>query len=175
MSPRPRVIVVGGTDGGSRAIERAGFGLWSHMAAILADGSVLDARSDIIDGIPPGVQLRPIAYLEAYPTSATFEAPSGDHYAAWEAALRSQLLKPYDMRGIEDFGIGTFTGHYADPNYAAAASKAWFCDELQFWGAVQSKDIPEPPAWVNPFTLTPVAASYFFLGAGWIQTAGKGL
>lgn len=173
--PRPRIMVVGGTDGGSRAIERAGFGPFSHMASILADGTILDARDNEIGGVPAGVQLRPTGYLDTYPAAATFEAPTPCHYASWEAALRSQLLKPYDMRGIEDFAEGTFTGRYLDPNYAAGASKAWFCDELAAWAAILSGDIPEPPPWVPLFTQTPVAALNFFIGAGWRLVDSKGL
>lgn len=169
-------MVVGGDGFSSVAIERAGFGPWCHMASLLADDTVLDARDDTEAGVPPGVQLRPAGYLDSEPRWAIFEAPTGDHYAAWEAALRSQLLKPYDERGIEDFATATLlTGHYSDPNYAASASKAWFCDELAAWAAIQSGDIPAPPPWTQLFALTPVAASYLFIGANWRLVDSKGM
>lgn len=171
----PRIMVVGGSAFSSRAIERAGFGLWSHMAGILSDGTVLDAQDVAIDGIPAGVQLRPKGYLNSQPRWAIFEAPTGDHYAAWEAALRSQLGKPYDERGIEDFAESVFTGSYVDSNYAGANSKAWFCDCLQSWGAMQGGDLPPWPTWFKPFTLTPSSSANLFLGAGWKLTASQGI
>ena len=175
MNARPRIMVVGGSAASSRAIERAGFGPWSHMAGLLADDAVLDARDDVVGGTAPGVQLRAAHYLDSQPRWAIFEAPTADHYQAWEAALRSQLGKPYDSRGIVDFAESVFTGNYADPNYAAAQSKAWFCDELQAWAAVQSGDLAQVPPWFHFFAQTPTGALNLFIGAGWQCVASQGL
>ena len=175
MIPRPRIMVVGGSAASSRVIERAGFGPWSHMAALLADDTVLDARDDVVGGTPPGVQLRIAHYLDSQPRWAIFEAPTADHYPAWEAALKSQLGKPYDERGILDFAESVFTGEYVDPNYASAQSKAWFCDVLQAWGAIQSGDIAPVPNWLRLFAQTPTGALNLFIGAGWQCVASQGL
>lgn len=168
-------MVVGGNDGSSKAIERAGFGPWSHMANVLCDGQILDARSDVIAGVPPGVQIRPKGYLDSEPRWAIFEAPSDAHYSEWASAGLSQLKKPYDIRGIEDFAIGTFTGSYSDPDYASDKSKAWFCDELAGWMAIESGDIPPPPPWFQLFANTPTAGLNLFIGAGWEMVQCKGI
>lgn len=171
----PRIVVVGAAAASSAVIERGSFSEFSHMAAILADGTILDARYDLVGGAPAGVQLRQAGYLDSEPHSAIFEAPSGVHYGDWEAALRSQLTKPYDSRGIEGFAVRIFTGSFTDPNYAAANSKAWFCDEFQAWAAVQSGDIPQPPPWYQFYAQTPAAALNLFIGAGWRLVSSKGL
>lgn len=168
-------MVTGGSSGSSRVIERAGFGPWSHMAGLLADDTVLDARDDVVGGAHPGVQLRAAHYLDTEPRWAIFEAPTAANYAVWEAALRSQLTKPYDERGIRDFIESVFTGEYVDPNYAGAGSKAFFCDELQAWAAVQSGDLAPVPDWFHFFAQTPTGALNLFIGAGWTCTASQGL
>lgn len=175
MNLKPRIMVVGGSARSSVVIERAGFGPWSHMAGLLADDTVLDARDDSVGGQPPGVHLRAAHYLDAEPRWAIFEAPTGDHYAEWEAVLRSQLGKPYDQRGIITLAESVFDGKYVDPSYAGAASAAWFCDCLQSWGAITSGDIPRPPDYVKLFTLTPTASLNLFIGAGWQMTRSRGV
>jgi hypothetical protein len=170
-------MVVGGTSFSATAIERAGFGQWCHMANVLADGTILDARDNEIEGIPPGVQLRPAGYLDMEPRWALFEAPSAANYDSWLAAGRGQLLKPYDERGIIDFAEGAFTGKYVDTNYAGINSLAWFCDCLCSWMAIDAGDIPQPDPrlHLNLFTLTPSAALLLFIGARWRLVDCKGL
>lgn len=175
MSARPRIMVVGGSGASSRVIERAGFGPWSHMAGLLADDTVLDARDDVVGGAPPGVHLRTAHYLDSEPRWAIFEAPTSDHYSVWEAALRSQLGKPYDERGILDFVESVFTGQYVDPNYAGMDSKAWFCDCVQAWAAIRSGDIASAPNWLHLFAQTPTGALNLFIGAGWQCVGSKGM
>lgn len=172
---KPRIMVVGGSARSSVVIERAGFGPWSHMAALLADDSVLDARDDSVGGQPPGVHIREAHYLDSEPRWAIFEAPTEYNYLLWVTTLRSQLGKPYDSRGIIDFAESVFTGDYTDPNYAGAQSRAWFCDCLQAWAAIESGDLPQPPPYVKLFTLTPTASLNLFIGAGWQCTASKGM
>lgn len=172
---RPRVLFVGGPDYSSKAIERAGFGPWCHAANILADGTVLDARDDVVQDIVSGVQIRPKGYLETEPQWALFEAPSTRNYSLWTAAGRSQLGKPYDERGIADFALNVFTGDYVDPNYKGEHSLAWFCDCLALWMAITSGDLTVPPAWCKLFTKTPTAACDFFIGAAWRCVASHGV
>lgn len=173
--PYPRIMVVGGSALSSRVIERAGFGPWSHMAAILSDDTVLDARDDVVGGALPGVQLRTSHYLDKEPRWAIFEAPTHVNYPAWETALRTQISKPYDQRGIWDFAESVFTGQYVDKNYASYGSIAWFCDALQLWGAVQSGDLPAAPSWFHYFAQTPTGALNLFIGAGWRLVSSTGI
>lgn len=176
------VVAAGDLSGG--AIERfgGGAGHWSHMASILADGTILDARDNAMTiagkGYPAGVQLRPAGYLDSYPRWAIFEAPTAAHYAAWEAAGRSQVGKPYDSAGIVDFAESVFTGGYGDRNYDAAQpaqNKAWFCDELAAWMAMLAGDVPWPPSAFPLYDQTPSSALNLFIGAAWRMTSSKGL
>jgi hypothetical protein len=178
----PRIIVVRGDGLSSRAIEGFGGGRWSHMANVLGDGTVWDARDDWVkhEGVTyaKGVQRRSMNYLlEQYKTWAIFEAPKGleKSYEPWVAALRSQSGKPYDQAGIMDFVKGMFTGKYEDYNYAPAApdeSKAWFCDELAVWAATRAGLLPPIP--ISIYTLTPGSALNLFLGAGWCLVDYRG-
>lgn len=168
-------MVTGGSQRSSQVIERAGFGPWSHMAGLLADDQIIDARDDAVGGAPPGVRFREAHYLDKEPRWAIFEAPTGDHYEGWHLAQVGQVGKPYDTRGIRDFIESIFTGEYNDPNYCGAYSKAWFCDCFQAWVAITSGDIPKPPAFVKLFTLTPTSALNLFIGAGWRLADSKGV
>lgn len=180
----PRIMVVASGDFSGGAIERfgGGAGHWSHMASILADGLILDARDNAmtIGGreYPAGVRLRAAGYLDAEPRWAIFQAPTGDHYDAWLKAGLSQLGKPYDKAGIVDFAESVFTGKYEDGNYVPndpAENKAWFCDELAAWMAMQAGDVPWPPSAFPLYWQTPESALDLFIGAGWKMTASKGI
>jgi len=178
--PRPRIMVTRGDALSSRAIEGYGGGWPSHMANLLADGSVWDARSDVINfgGVkyPAGVQHRPAGYLEAENAKwAIFEAPPGSErvYPYWVELLQSQEHKPYDHAGIIAFGVGVFTGKFQDQNYADDKSTAWFCDEYSIWAAGKPGLIP----WPLPLKIsrqTPGAGLNLFIGARWRLTAAKG-
>lgn len=173
-------MVAGGACS-SRAIEVVGGGTWSHMAGLLADGSVWDARNDTIKYAgkvyPPGVQHRPAGYLEAENKKwAVFEAPSGSEtfYGEWVALLASQEHKPYDKHAIEDFVPGLLYGKFVDQNYADDKSLAWFCDELQIWAAGRVSLIPWPLP-LKIYAQTPGAGLNLFIGAGYKLVASQGL
>jgi hypothetical protein len=175
---RPRILVVRGDAISSRAIEGFGGGWPSHMANVLADGSVWDARDDKIrfggEVYSPGVRHRPAGYLPAENKHwELFEAPSGSEsvYDRWVSDLASQEAKGYDENGIGDFAWGLFTGEYSDKNYASddpAKSLAWFCDEYAVWAAGRNKLVPWPIP-TKIYTLTPGAALMLFIGAGWVK------
>lgn len=168
----------------SRAIEGFGGGWPSHMANLLADGNVWDARDDLVKYkgavYPRGVQLRPASYLhEQYSKWIALEAPEGSEklYEAWVDVLATQVGKPYDSVGILDFAEGIITGRYEDRNYAPVnpeQSKAWFCDEYATWAAQKVGLIPSLPYELPVFTLTPGAALNLFIGAGWKVVGAKG-
>ena len=112
----------------SWAIGWFGGGIWSHMATYVTDSTVIDARSDVIQGIPAGVKVRPVSYLDDYPKWLTLEIPCDAlQLEACMSALRSQLDKPYDTRGIYNFA----TGSMDDKNWQDLS--AWFCDALAIW------------------------------------------
>lgn len=176
------VVASSGFAGG--AIERfgGGAGRWSHMANLLVDGTVLDARDNAMTiagkEYPAGVQLRPAGYLDSEPRWAVFVAPTDDHYLPWYEAGKSQLGKPYDSAGIINFAEGLITGDYGDRNYAPrdpGANKAWFCDELAAWMAMTAADVPWLPPAFPLYEQTPASALNLFLGAGWKLTASKGI
>lgn len=175
---RPRIMTVAGAALSSRLIEGFGGGQWSHMANVLLDGTILDARVDWIkvdtSWYKPGVQLRPAGYLDVEPRWAVWEAPPHAEavYSDWLAAGRRQLDKPYDKTGIYDFATGLFTGKYRDRNWGGEGSRAWFCDMLATWMAVHVGLVPQPPTRI--YTLTPGAALNLFVGAGWRLVASRG-
>jgi hypothetical protein len=181
MSPRPRIMVVGGSACSSHAIEAVGGGEWSHMANLLTDGSVWDARDDevIFQGVhyPPGVQHRPAGYLPSQNKRwAIFEAPEGSEqvYDTWIELLASQAGKPYDQHAILGFVPGLLFGRFEDQNYADDNSLAWFCDELCIWAAGKLNLLPWPLP-LKIFAQTPGAGLNLFIGARWtlIESAGE--
>ena len=101
-------------------------GLYSHVDAVMPDGSLLGARLDSfkIDGkeIRPGVQIRPANYetwsriCQVDLTPKTQEQP-----AEWEAWLRSKVGYGYDEKAI--------WGFLFDENKTQADS--YMCSELQ--------------------------------------------
>jgi hypothetical protein len=108
------------SDLGSLAIKTFERGVWSHVDAIMPDGNLLGARSDVVGEKPAGVQIRPPNYVafdkvQAYglPCSATQEI-------AFYTFLRGQVGKPYDEKAIVAFGLGR-DWHNPDE---------WFCSEL---------------------------------------------
>jgi len=98
-----------------------GYNGWSHVDAVLPDGTLLGARDDSPGGTKPGVQIRPANYetwarrdvleLETTPTQAF----------SWEVYLRAQVGKPYDQAAILGFILGK-----ADHD-----SGHWICSALQ--------------------------------------------
>jgi hypothetical protein len=135
-----------GSDLSSRLIAwyGQGYGGWSHVAAVLPDGTLLDARSDVLGGVPAGVQIR-TEDLEPVRRSALVELEKGDS-AAWEAFLRSQIGKPYDEQAILGFILGR-KDH---------TKGRWICSALQT-GALKAAgllhSIPIPEAQVTPDAL----------------------
>lgn len=109
-------------------------GWCSHCDAVMPDGSLLGARSDVVGGKPAGVQIRPPSYevwtrIERVSLEATPEQE-----AAFYAFLREQIGKPYDSIAIAAFAIGR---DWRSPN-------SWFCSELQAAALEASKWFPKP-------------------------------
>lgn len=137
----------------SKLIEWFGGGGFSHVVIRLPSRSdwVIDARSDIVNGIPPGVQQRPVSYLAKYPCLWLAVPATDVQLSMCEAALKSQRGKPYDKDGIVGFALGRLK----DRNWADQS--AWFCSELAIW-AMQDARIC-PPLALDPPRITPGSAA----------------
>ena len=105
----------------SRAIEWFSSGYFSHVAAIWSPTELLDSRSDVVGGVPPGVEMR----LAKYETAQIMVDMELDCTPAqesnWRAFLIEQLHKPYDKPAILGFAFGR---NWQEPD-------SWFCSELQ--------------------------------------------
>jgi hypothetical protein len=161
---RTAVITVGLTKGG-------GFGAWwirwlaksdwAHCVAIVLPGGthVIDARLNVVGGVPAGVQIRPISYLKGE-KCLWLEIPCTPEQArAVEAMARSVLNRPYDFRGIEDFVTDQI-----DNSWKRAQN--FFCSALGSWimwkGAVLGHDVLVPFTNIDPGD---VLGMYWGLGA----------
>ena len=124
-----------GTGWDSKLIEWFGHGAqFSHVDSILPDGSLLGSRSDVVMGVPEGVQIRPAAYVGQQKT-LKIELPSTpEQEAEYYLFLNDQLGKPYDKRGIISFITGR---NWQTPD-------AWFCSELVGTGLVRCGWFPHP-------------------------------
>lgn len=103
----------------SYLISREGmaWGGFSHVLALLPDGSVIDSRSDAQPWLDPesgkpgagklaGVRWRPNFY-ERWVRLAVVEIPCTERQAAdWEGNLRSKIGDPYDPAAILGFIFG---------------------------------------------------------------------
>jgi len=130
-----RLQFVAGKGISSDLIEWYGAGCVSHVDAVLDDGSLLGARSDVIGGKPAGVQIRPPGY-EAFslviPVVLPVELPAMT--AEFYRLLRAEIGKPYDETAILAF----FTGR------DWRAPDSWFCSELQATMLEQCGWFPTP-------------------------------
>jgi len=94
-----------GPDLSSQAIAWWGQGPngWSHVANVLADGRYLDARSDRLGGVPPGVHIRD-PQTEAWVRRRRVSLQVSDfEYSEWEANLRAKIGDHYAVWDIVGF------------------------------------------------------------------------
>jgi len=134
-----------GTDWSSRLIARYGVptGGWSHCASVLSDGRYLDARSDVLAGVPAGVHIRlPTTEKWVRKQRASLQVTDAE-YADWEANLRAKITDAYGKSDIMDFIFGR-PGHVAGQ---------WICSALAInavqhiskgWTAPHKGYIPYP-------------------------------
>jgi hypothetical protein len=129
-------LIVGfcrGSNCASKTIGWFGGSYYTHTTTLMPGGKdVLDARSDTVNGIAPGVQLRPVSYLEPESVDWVLIPTTLDQESKVYTALRSQLKKPYDEIGILNY----LTGEIRDRNWTDES--AWFCDELAVWSWMRS-------------------------------------
>ena len=107
---------------GSKAIEWFSHSKWSHVDTVMPDGRLLGARSDVIQNIPAGVQIRPSGYVhKEHDSLKRVHIPCTDAVEAlYYKFVQSQIGKPYDKTAIFAFIV--------DRDWTAHDS--WFCSEL---------------------------------------------
>lgn len=144
-----------GPDWPSRLIARGTEGEYSHVASLLEDGTYIDARSDLLGGVLPGVQVRdPAKEAWVKRRRCTFEVPQAT-YDAWAAGLRSHIGEPYGKRDIVDFITG-FDDH-SDGQWICSAVAV---NELQLVGIIPP--LPAPSYRITPNSLLLIVATAGF-------------
>jgi hypothetical protein len=107
-------------DWESWAIREFSHGPFSHVDAVLPDGSLLGARDDVYGGIPSGVRIRPAGYANFTLTKQVTIPCTNEQEQKWLAWLHAQVGKPYDETAIVAFAIGRDW----------RAPDSWFCSEM---------------------------------------------
>jgi len=139
----------------SQAIAWFNSGKFSHVDCIFPDGTLLGARSDVILGIPPGVQIRPQGYEEwkiRYKMKLAATPLQEDRFYAF---LQSQKGKPYDKTAIWGFAAGRDWRE----------KDSWFCSELQAAALEYAALTPELYSPVNKISPAALALVMSALGA----------
>lgn len=95
-------------------------GMYAHVDAILQDGKLLGARSNVIGVIPAGVQIRPPGYANFVRTLQVHLAVDQAVEDGFYSFLYKQIGKPYDEPAIVSFLTGR---DWRNPD-------AWMCSEL---------------------------------------------
>jgi uncharacterized protein YycO len=150
-----RLQFVRGMGISSSAISWFSAGHFSHVDAILPNGSLLGSRSDQIGLIPPGVQIRP-PYYEKWKERVVMVLPQSSGYdEAFIAFLHSQLGKPYDKTAIWGFVAGRDWRE----------DDSWFCSELLSAALEISRACPVLYAPRNKVTPAALATVMSALGA----------
>jgi hypothetical protein len=134
---------VEGSGFGSGLIKYYGHGDYSHVDAVLPDGTLLGARNDVIGGVPAGVQIRPADYVG---NSRVFRVVLHvDEFtsAAFYEHMRAEIGKPYNKIAILAFAVNA--------NWSSVG--AWFCSQLvtaKLQACGWLKDLDETPNKIDP-------------------------
>lgn len=137
-------------------IRRSEMGLWAgHVEALMPDGTLLGAHQD------GGVQARPRYYDKGQWTQEAFVTlpATAKQQTAFEAFLRLQIGKPYDMGAVEEMAIGELTGEA--PSWPE--SPAWICSALVMAALLTAGLIKAAPATVRLATPRDVLVGCGFL------------
>lgn len=130
----------GPQDWGGELITWYDHGKFAHVDAVLPDGNLLGARSEIVMEVPAGVQIRPASYLPESTTKLTVVLPCSDRISdAFYQFISEQIGKPYDEKAILGFVAGR--------NWAEEDS--WFCSELVAAGMVKAMYVNQLSAPAN--------------------------
>jgi uncharacterized protein YycO len=104
----------------SEVIRAFDHGAYSHVDAVLADGTLLGARSDACGAAAPGVQIRKSGYAAFSGIKRVVLPTTVECEAAFYAYLQTQIGKPYDHSAILGFAL----------NRDWREADSWFCSEL---------------------------------------------
>lgn len=127
---------VQGEDLGSKAIQIFERGWPSHVDAVLSDGRLLGARSDVVGGAPAGVHIRTPDYA-LWTKKLLVTLPStAEQETAWLNFLYAQIGKPYDETAILAFPLQR---DWREPD-------SWFCSELGAAALEECGYFPKPLA-----------------------------
>lgn len=146
-----------GSDLSSRFIAwyGNGYGGYSHAASRIADGRYIDARADVIAGVPAGVRVRDPKTESWIRKRTARKACTQGEYDGWEASLRAKITDQYDIPDIWGFITGRKehdAGH-------------WICSALVI-NAVQHIKLVPFPLPVPAHQITPNAALLILATAG---------
>lgn len=136
---------------------------FSHVDAVLPDGTLLGARSDRVGGKPSGVQIRPPNY-EKFAARVRFSVPATDAQAgAFYDFLHKQVGKPYDRSAILGFVTGRNWRH----------EDQWICSELIARAGEMSTIFPFLYLAANKITPGSCALAFSAIGATVIDAIGE--
>jgi hypothetical protein len=109
----------------------------------MPDGTLLGSRSDVIQGIPAGVQIRPQGYYGAKIKTKILTLPATpDQQTRYYGFLTRQIGKPYDKTAIWGFALGRDWRE----------RDSWICSELQAAAAEYAGNIRPLYSPVNKIT-----------------------
>lgn len=160
-----RVQFVLGSGLSSRAIAWWGQGYngWSHVDAVLSDGSLAGARSDIIKplgggpAIPAGCQIRPANYEKWARVMVMARQVDLGTRSMWDEFFRTRAGKiQYDKGDILGFILGE----------DKATAGRWICSA---WNADAAETLDLIPSICLPLTqITPNTLSAIYSATGWL-------
>lgn len=112
-----------------------GYGGWSHVDCVLANGLLVGARSDKIAGVPPGIQARAPGY-EDWIRSVLIEIPGTESvYDSWERNVTDRIGDQYSQQSILNF----ITGRYKEDK------GRWICSAFATEELVNVHVMDSPP------------------------------
>lgn len=128
-----------------------GYGGFSHVDAVLPDGSLLGARYDRCGGQEPGVRIRPQGYERWLRRTLVTVPCTAQQAAAWQRWLRGELGKQYDPQAIWAFALGL----------APKKDGRWICSACQNAGLRDGAQLAHassvPDSQVTPDALYQIA------------------
>jgi hypothetical protein len=136
---------VEGTGVGSAMIKWFGHGKFSHVDCVLPDGSLLGARSDVIQGVPAGVQIRPAGYMTG-PVERVDIPCTAEQEQMFYSYGRSQIGRAYNQLGIIAF---VFSVGWTNEEERFCSEFATMC----LRGAGMLGQLSEPPNKIDPDSL----------------------
>jgi hypothetical protein len=134
---------VEGSGLGAGMIKWFGHGKYSHVDCVLQDGRLLGARSDVIGGVPAGVQIRPTGYMGKEAVERVdVPCTDGEQYGFY-AFARSQVGRAYNKLGIVAFA---FAKDWTNDEQRFCSQLAVMC----FQEAGMLRELTEPANKIDP-------------------------